>query len=129
VDSTRLMIGSARERLQGNVILLLFISVIIWALDGGVLIVLARLLDPGGQVSVASWMTVTLFPDAATTDSMALTTLYAAVCLFTLFLVWPVATGFYIARLKSRSPATTAQRPLSARRQRRIHLYSADRML
>lgn len=128
IDGTRLMFSSARERLRGNVVLLLFISAMIWALESGMIVVLAQQLEGSG--APISLLTRTLFPGVADGPMQGITSLYALVCLGALLLVWPAATILYLMRIRSplRSVPHLPQ-SLSARRTRRLHLRATAKTL
>lgn len=129
VDSTRRMINSARKRLQGNVVLLLFMSAAIWACESGMLIVLTHQLK-GAASFVMSLLTRTLLPQAGDGPTIEILSLYVLVCLLTLLPLWVVATVIYLRRVQSplRSVAPP-QQLLSARRTRRLHLRATAKTL
>lgn len=129
IDSTRLMFSNARERLRGNVVLLLFISAVIWALESGMLVVLAQQVNGSGAFPT-SLLTRTLFPQVTDGPMLEVTSLYVLVCLGTLLLLWPVATILYLMRIRSplRSVPSLPQ-SLSIRRTRRLHLRTTAKTL
>ena len=127
IDSTRLMTRNAHDRLRGNVVLLLFLSAAIWALESAMLVVLAQQLNQETRMFLISLLTMTLAPQTAAWPPMAVVSLYSLVCLLTLLLIWPFATALYIMRIgnpRRRGPART----LSVHRTRRLHLRAAGRM-
>ncbi len=130
VDSTRIMASGANERLRGNVLLLLFLSVAIWALESGMLFVLAEQIDRQTGGFLTSLLTMTLSPQAVGGPVATITNLYALVGLATLLLVWPTATILYILRIGSpHRSAPARQKPLAVHRTRRLHLRTVGRTL
>ncbi len=130
IDSTRIMTGSANERLRGNVIPLLFLSVAIWALESGMLLLLAERLNRETGGFLTSLLTMTLSPQAAEGPAVAITSLYALVCLMTLLLVWPAATILYVMRIRyPRRGNPARQKSLAVHRTRRLHLRTVGRTL
>ncbi len=130
VDSTRIMAAGANERLRGNIILLFFLSAAIWALESGMLFVLAERLNRETGGFLTSLLTITLSPQAAEGPAMAITNLYALVCLATLLLVWPAATVLYVMRIRfPRRSVPARQTSLSVHRTRRLHLRTIGKAL
>lgn len=129
VDSTRRMINSVRKRLQGNVVLLLFISATIWACESCMLVVLTHQLNGAGSF-VTSLLTRTLLPQAGDGPMFEIMSLYVVVCLLTLLPLWVAATILYLRRVQS--PLRSVPPPqqlLSARRTRRLHLRATAKTL
>lgn len=130
VDSARLVTSGANERLRGNAVLLLSLSAAIWALESGVLVLLAQQLNRQTGTFLTSLLTMTLSPQAGVEPAMAFTNLYALVCLFTLLLVWPAATVLYLRRIRfPRRDAPASRQSLSVDRVRRLHLRTAGKSL
>ena len=130
IDSTRTMASGANERLRGNVLLLLFLSVAIWALESGMLFVLAERMNRETGGFLTSLLTMTLSPQAVEEPVASITNLYALVGLATLILVWPAATVLYILRIRSpHRSAPARQKPLAVHRTRRLHLHTVGRTL
>ena len=108
----------------------LFLSAAIWALEGGMLLVLAQQLDQETRSVLISLLTMTLSPQTAAGSLMPIASLYALVCLGTLLLAWPLATALYLMRLQfPRRGLPTQRRPASAQRGRRLHLRVAGKTL
>ena len=122
VDASRLAINSAKERLQGNFILLLFISALIWIIESGMLVLLAHQVSGSGSFPL-SLLTRTLFPQVADGTAPQIISLYVLVCLLTLLPLWVVATVLYLPRVHApRRKAPLLRQSFSARRTRRLHL-------
>ncbi len=123
VDSTRTIAAGTNERLRGNIVLLFFLSAAIWTLEGGTLFVLAERFNRETSGFLTSMLTITLSPQPVEGPAMAITNLYALVCLATLLLVWPAATILYILRIRfPRRSLPARQKSLSVHRTRRLHL-------
>jgi hypothetical protein len=120
VDASRLAVSSARGRLQGNFMLLLFISAVIWVIESGMLVLLAQ------QVSgsfLPSLLARTMFPQVTDGTPLQVTSLYMLACLLTLLPLWAVATALYLNRIRSPLRNVPAfKQSFSARRTRRLHL-------
>lgn len=130
IDSTRIMASGANERLRGNVLLLLFLSVAIWALESGMLFVLAERMNRETGGFLTSLLTMTLSPQAVEEPAASITNLYALVGLATLILVWPAATVLYILRIRSpHRSAPARQKSLAVHKTRRLHLHTVGRTL
>ena len=130
VDSTRIMASGANERLRGNVIVLLFLSVAIWTLESGTLLVLAERLNRETGGFLTSLLTMTLSPQAVEGPAVAITNLYALVGLATLLLIWPAATVLYMLRIRfPRRVAPARQKSLAVHKTRRLHLRTVGRTL
>ncbi len=122
VDASRLAVSSARERLRGNFALLLFISAVIWVIESGMLVLLARQVDGPGSF-LPSLFARTLFPQFTDGTPLQVTSLYTLACLLTLLPLWAAATALYFTRIRSPLRSAPAPAPsFSARRTRRLHL-------
>lgn len=122
VDTSRGMISSVRERLHGNLMLLLSLSAVIWMIESGMLVLLARQVDGVGSF-LPSMLAQMLFPPL--TDGTVIVTvgLYRFACLLILLPLWAVATTFYLTRIRAPLRSVPAFKPsFSARRTRRLHL-------
>lgn len=120
VDASRLMISSVRERLHGNLTLLLFLSAVIWMIESGMIVLLAQ---QGGFGSVLPSFAQALFPQRPDGTTLEVASLYRLTCLLILLPLWGVATALYLTRIRSPLRAVPASTPsFSARRTRRLHL-------
>lgn len=121
VDASRLAVGSARERLRGNFLLLLFLSAVIWVIESAMLVLLAQ--QAGGLGPLPKLFARTLFPQAAEGTTPEVVGLYMLACLLTLLPLWAAATVLYLSRIRSPLRSVPAFVPsFSARRTRRLHL-------
>ncbi len=122
VDAARLAVSSARERLRGNFLLLLFISAVIWVIESGMLVLLAQQVVGSGSF-LPSLFARTLFPQVADGTTPQVVGLYTLACLLTLLPLWAAATALYLTRIRSPLRNVPAAAPsFSARRTRRLHL-------
>ena len=122
VDASRLAISSARERLRGNFVLLLFISAVIWITESGMLVLLAQAVRGAGPFG-PSLLARTLFPQFTGEAVPQVAGLYLLACLLTLLPLWAAATALYLTRIRSPLRSRSALAPsFSARRTRRLHL-------
>ena len=121
VDASRLALGSARERLRGNFLLLLFLSAAIWVIESGMLVLLAQ--QVSGPGPLPSLFARTLFSQAADGTTPQVVSLYMLACLLTLLPLWAAATVLYLSRIRAPLRSVRAFAPsFSARRTRRLHL-------
>ncbi len=122
VDASRLAVSSARERLRGNFMLLLFISAVIWVIESGMLVLLAQQVSGSGPF-LPSLFARTLFPQVTEGTTPQAISLYMLACLLTLLPLWALATALYLTRIRSPLRNVPAFAPsFSARRTRRLHL-------
>lgn len=123
-DAARLVTGSANALIRRSGVLLLALSILVWGMESGVLVILADRFEPALRPSLAALPTLTLSAEPGA--MLGLTSFYAWLCLATLLLVWPVATALFLRRAfqPSRAQAVGAAR-LSAQVPRRIRLRLA----
>lgn len=122
VDASRLAVSSARERLRGNFMLLLFLSAVIWVIESGMLVLLAQQVGGPGSF-LPSLFARTLFPQVTDGTTPQVVSLYVLACLLTLLPLWAGATALYLTRIRSPLRSVPAFTPsFSARRTRRLHL-------
>lgn len=122
VDASRLAVGSARERLRGNFLLLLFLSAAIWVIESGMLVLLAQQVS-GPDPFLPQLLARTLFPQVTEGTTPQVVGLYMLACLLTLLPLWAAATVLYLSRICSPLRSVSAFAPsFSARRTRRLHL-------
>lgn len=120
VDASRLMISSVRERLHGNLMLLLSLSAVIWVIESGMIVLLAQ---QAGFGAFLPSFAQTLFPQHPDGTTLEVASLYRLTCLLTLLPLWGVATALYLTRIRSPLRTVPAFTPsFSARRTRRLHL-------
>ena len=121
VDASRLAVGSARERLRGNFLLLMFLSAAIWVIESAMLVLLAQ--QVSGPDPLPSLFARTLFPQVTDGTTPEVVGLYMLACLLTLLPLWAAATVLYLSRIRSPLRSVSAFAPsFSARRTRRLHL-------
>ena len=121
VDASRLAVSSAKGRLRGNFLLLVFLSAAIWVIESGMLVLLAQ--QVSGLGPLPALFARTLFPGVADGTTPQVVGLYTLACLLTLLPLWAAATVLYLSRIRSPLRGVPAFAPsFSARRTRRLHL-------
>ncbi len=122
VDASRLAVSSARDRLRGNFMLLLFLSAVIWVIESGMLVLLAQQAS-GPDSFLPPLFARTLFPQVTDGTTPQVVSLYVFACLLTLLPLWGAATALYLTRIRSPLRSVPVFTPsFSARRTRRLHL-------
>ena len=121
VDASRLAVGSARERLRGNFLLLLFLSAVTWVIESAMLVLLAH--QVSGPGPLPQLLAHALFPQVTEGTVPEVVGLYTLACLLTLLPLWAAATVLYLSRIRSPLRSVSAFAPsFSSRRTRRLHL-------